>query len=171
MRKYILILIVLLFLLIQCTPRQSVQRAGNKYCDKPVVIQSVYGDYDEIWDDLKMALNERGLVISSVSHVGEMIERTGKALGRNRKIYGKAKVMEFCSAVISRNMLEKNPHYLSFCPYQIMVYTLPDDERKVYLSYRHLIWRDKGDDDVLEAVEDLLNEMVNEVIELHKEYR
>ena len=56
-----------------------------------------------------MALDGRGLVVSSISYVGEMLERTGKDLGRTKKIYGKANVMEFCSAVISRDMMEKNP--------------------------------------------------------------
>ncbi len=67
----------------------------------PVVIKSVLADYDQVWDDLTAALNNRGLVISSVSHVGEMLTRTGKALGQTKAIFARARVMEFCSAVTS----------------------------------------------------------------------
>ncbi len=142
--------------------------AEDGRCKEPVVIYSVYADYDEIWKGLETALNERGLTVSSVSHVGEMLERTGRELGRTKKIFGKANVLEFCSAVISRDMMERNPHFLAFCPYQIMVYTLPDDEKKVYLSYRHLIWKDDSGKDVLDPVEKLVEDLINDVIEMYK---
>lgn len=142
--------------------------AEDSRCKEPVVIYSVNADYDEIWKGLEIALNDRGLTVSSVSHVGEMLERTGKELGRTKKIFGKANVMEFCSAVISRDMLEKNPHFLAFCPYQIMVYTLPDDEKKVYLSYRRLIWKDDSGKDVLDPVEKLIEDLINDVIDMYK---
>lgn len=137
-------------------------------CREPVVIYSVQAEYDDVWRSLEAALNGQGLTVSSVSHVGEMLERTGKELGRTKRIFGKANVMEFCSAVISRNMLERNPHLIAFCPYQIMVYTLPDDEKKVYLSYRRLIWKDDSGRDVLEPVENLLDGLIKEVIEMYK---
>lgn len=144
--------------------------AGEKdcRCKEPVVIYSLQADYDDVWKGLEMALNERGLTISSVSHVGEMLERTGKELGRTKRIFGKANVMEFCSAVISRDMMEKNPHYIAFCPYQIMVYTLPDNEKKIYLSYRKLIWKDESGRAVLAPVEELLDSIIRDVIDMYK---
>ena len=48
-----------------------------------VVIYAVEGDYDDVWDDLKMALGDRGLVISTISHVGEMIDGRWVAPGRS----------------------------------------------------------------------------------------
>lgn len=134
---------------------------------EPVVIYTFNADYEEVWEGLQAALHGRGLTVSSVSHVGEMLERTGKDLGRTKKIFGKANVMEFCSAVSSRDMMEKNPHFLAFCPYQIMVYTLPQDEKKVYLSYRRLIWNDDSGKDVLDPVEKLLEGLIKEVIEMY----
>jgi uncharacterized protein (DUF302 family) len=150
--------------LIALAPQQAFAGKGGK---EPVVIYSVHADYDDVWEGLKMALDGRGLAISSISYVGDMLERTGKDLGRTKKIYGKARVMEFCSAVISRDMMEKNPHFLPFCPYQIMVYNLPQDEKKVYLSYRRLIWKDDSGKDVLDPVEKLLEELIKEVIEMY----
>ncbi len=128
-----------------------------------VVIYAVEGDYDDVWDDLKMALGDRGLVISTISHVGEMIDRTGKALGRTRPIFAKANVMSFCSAVISRDMLEQNPHLVAYCPYEIAVYSLAGRPGTIYLSYRHIDWPDPQDRPVLDAVEGLLDGIVRDV--------
>ncbi|NOX81185.1 MAG: DUF302 domain-containing protein [Deltaproteobacteria bacterium] len=163
----------LLLALYGCAVPQAGGQQALRNEEQPVVIRSVVGNYDQIWDDLTTALNNRGLVISSVSHVGEMIERTGKALNQNRKIFARAKVMEFCSAIISRKMMEQNPHYIAFCPYQIMVYSLPDNPGKVYLSYRRLYWGNtKGKDRaVLKTVENLLSGLINEVIETEKQYQ
>jgi len=153
-------------------PSADVRQATAQEEERPpVVIRSVVADYDQVWDDLTTALNSRGLVISSVSHVGEMLERTGKALNQNTKIFARAKVMEFCSAVISRKMMEKNPHYIAFCPYQIMVYSLPDDPGKVYLAYRRLLWGNVKDRQVLTAVEKLLAGLINDVVETQKQYQ
>jgi uncharacterized protein (DUF302 family) len=135
--------------------------------DEPVVIYSVQGDYDEVWQDLEMALEERGLVISSISHVGEMIDRTGQALGRTREVFSRAKVMAFCSAVISRDMLEKNPHLIAFCPYEITVYSLPGEAGKIYLSYRRPIWKNEGDQQVLDAVVQLTDGIIQDVVDAY----
>ena len=129
-----------------------------------MVIRSVQGDFDSVWEDLNIALTNRGLVVSGVSHVGQMLDRTGQALGRTKKIFGRAKVLEFCSAVISRDMMEQNPHFIAFCPYAIAVYTLPGDEHKVYLSYRRPIWNDKSGKAALEGVEKLLDGIVSDVV-------
>ncbi len=132
---------------------------------KPVVIRSVRGDFDSVWEELNLALTSRGLVVSDVSHVGEMLARTGKALGRTKQIFGRAKVLEFCSAVVSRDMMEKNPNFIAFCPYNIAVYTLPQDSHTVYLSYRRPLWNDRSGKAVLQEVENLLDGIVSDVIE------
>lgn len=141
--------------------------AGDKA--DPVIIRSVKGDFDSVWEDLKIALSNRGLVISGVSHVQKMLDRTGKALGRTKKIFARAKVLEFCSAVVSRDMMEKDPHFIAFCPYQIAVYTLPGEEGKVYLSYRSLVWNDGSGKAVREEVERLLGGIVKDVIDMQEE--
>ncbi len=160
-----------LLMLSQCAYQRTAPLIQRGVINEPVVIKSVNAEFDEVWESLKMALNDRGLVISSVSHVGEMLERTGRALNRTKRVFGNAKVMEFCSAVLSRNMLERNPHFIAFCPYQIMVYTLPEDETRVYLAYRRLIWKDDKDRDVLQAVERLLEDLINEVIQEYGEFK
>jgi len=166
------IVLIMSMLLIQCASIERRNKVANiQACTDPVIIKSVNGNFEDVWESLKFALNQRGLVISSVSHVGEMLDRTGKALGRTKKIYGHAMVMGFCSAVISRDMLEENPHLIAFCPYQIAVYTLPGQPNRVYLSYRKLIWKNNKHKKVLKEVEKLLEGLVQDVIDEYGEYQ
>ena len=101
-----------------------------------LVIQSVKGDYDEVKERVVMAIESHGLVIDNTAHVGTMLERTGKDIGRERRIYLKAEVLEFCSAGLSRSTMEADPRNLVFCPYTIALYVLPAEPDRVYVSYR-----------------------------------
>jgi uncharacterized protein (DUF302 family) len=101
-----------------------------------VTVRSVKGGFDDVKERVVMAIENRGLVLNYTAHVGDMLERTGKDIGRGRQIYGKAEVLEFCSAVISRATMEADPRNIVFCPYTIAVYTLPGDFGKVFVSYR-----------------------------------
>ena len=92
------------------------------------------------FDSVKSALNEafieRGLVINTTSHIGEMLERTGKDLGGAKQVFIKAEAYEFCSATVSRHTMEADPHNIVFCPYVILVYVLPTEPNKTYVSFR-----------------------------------
>ena len=101
-----------------------------------VAVRAVKGDFDDIRERVVLAVENRGLVLNYTAYVGNMLERTGKDLGRTRPIYGKAEVLEFCSAGASRATMEADPHNIAFCPYAIAVYTLAGDAGKVYVSYR-----------------------------------
>ena len=101
-----------------------------------VTIRSVKGDFDDVRERVVMALESRGLVLNYTAHISNMLERTGKDIGRGRQVYGAAELLEFCSAALSRAMMEADPRNIVFCPYAIAVYTLPDDPAKVYVSYR-----------------------------------
>ncbi len=99
-------------------------------------VRAVKGNFDDVKERLVMALENRGLVINYTARIGAMLERTGHDLQRNRPIYGKAEAVEFCSAQVSRDTMEADPHNIVFCPYAIAVYTLPQVPGQVYLSWR-----------------------------------
>jgi uncharacterized protein (DUF302 family) len=101
-----------------------------------VTVQSVKGGFDDIKERIVMAIENRGLVLDYTAHIGNMLERTGKDIGRERPIYINAEVLEFCSASVSRSTMEADSRNIVFCPYAIAVYTLPNDPGKVYVSYR-----------------------------------
>jgi len=101
-----------------------------------ITVRSVKGDFDEVKERIVMAIENRGLVIEHTARVGDMLDRTGKDIGRDRRIYTKAEVLEFCSADVSRTMMEADPRHLALCPYTIAVYALPGEAGKVYIAYR-----------------------------------
>ncbi len=94
------------------------------------------GNFADVKDDLVTAIEQRGLVINSTSHVGDMLERTGRDLGKTKRIYDQAEVLKFCSATVSRAMMEADPRNLVYCPYTIAIYTLPGKPGVVYLAHR-----------------------------------
>jgi uncharacterized protein (DUF302 family) len=126
----------------------------------------VSGEFADVRDDVTDAILERGMVITNVSKVGEMLERTGRDLGDSKRIYGDAEVLEFCNAVISRRSLEADPHSIVYCPYRIAVYSLVNAPEKIYLAYPKLRAGAAGEREAaLKAVENLLRNIIEGVVE------
>ena len=94
------------------------------------------GEFGEIKENLVMAIENRGLVINYTAHIASMLNRTGADLGKAKTVYRDAEVVEFCSASLSREMMETDPHNLALCPFSVAIYTLPETPGKVWLSYR-----------------------------------
>jgi uncharacterized protein (DUF302 family) len=99
------------------------------------VLFKAQGSYQDVRDNLQMAIEGKGLKITSTNHIADMLDRTGKDIGETRKVYENAEQFEFCSATISRHMMEADPHAIVMCPYSVVVYQVPDD-KAVYLAYR-----------------------------------
>jgi len=101
-----------------------------------IVRYAVESDFESVKEELKFAITNEGLVITSESHIDEMLDRTGSDLGDAAKVYEHAVAFEFCSAKFSRLMMEADPHNIVFCPFVISVYSLPADPDTVYIAYR-----------------------------------
>jgi uncharacterized protein (DUF302 family) len=120
-----------------------------------MVRKQVHADFDEVRDSVVMAIENRGLVVNYVSHIGDMLERTGNDIGAKRKIFSKAETIEFCSAALSRKMMEADPHNIVLCPFAISIYTVPG-ETGTWVAYR----RPQGS--AAKQVEPLLAEIASE---------
>lgn len=94
--------------------------------------------FDEVMEALKLAIEERGMYINNIMHMGEMLARTGKDLGMEATIYGRAESIEFCSAVLSREMTSEDPTRIVNCPFIISVYTLPGREGTTFITHREI---------------------------------
>ncbi len=130
-----------------------------------VQVRSLRGEFADIKERVVTALQGRGLVVSYTARVGDMLDRTGRDLGRKQQIYGSAEVLEFCSAVLSRDAMEADPHSIVYCPYAIAVYTLPGTPGVVYLSYRAPVAAEEPRADrALRAVGSLLAGIVDEAM-------
>jgi uncharacterized protein (DUF302 family) len=126
------------------------------------VIFKAQGKYEDVRDSIQMAIEAKGLKINSMNHIAEMLERTGKDLGATRKVYEGGEQFEFCSAKVSRCMMEADPHAIVMCPYIISVYTIPGD-KTVYVSYRKPIQtKNPKLKKVLAEIEKLLTDIIKE---------
>jgi hypothetical protein len=92
--------------------------------------------FENVRDDLVLAIQNRGLVVDHTSYIHNMLERTGQDLGMTTKVFMDAVAYSFCSALISRKTMEADPHNIAFCPYTIAVYTPIGEPDKVYVAYR-----------------------------------
>lgn len=109
---------------------------GEVHAANGAVVTTVNGRYEDVRDALVVAIEGRGLVVSYTAHVADMLQRTGKDIGSSKPIFDKAETFEFCSATVSRKMMEAAPSNIVNCPFSVALYTLPGDPGKVYVAYR-----------------------------------
>ena len=136
----------------------------------PVVSYAKKAKFDDVRDDLKTAIEGRGLVVDYQSFVNRMLERTGKDVGSARKLYADAQAFVFCSAALSRKTMEADPANVSLCPYTMTVYAAAQDPGTVHVSYRRP-WRPDGSaasKAALKEVEALLDGIAREALGLKK---
>lgn len=110
---------------------------------QPVVTYSRKAKFEDVRDDLKIAIESKGLVIDYQSFINKMIERTGADVGSTRKIYADAQSFVFCSAALSRKTMEADPANVAMCPYAITVYATAQAPDRVVVAYRRP-WRPDG---------------------------
>ena len=105
---------------------------------------------------LESAIIGRGFVVDHTSHVGEMLNRTAGDVGAERDVYTQADVYLFCSAVLSRKMMEADPENIAHCPYSVFLYELTESPGTVHVGYRQM---PEGE---MQEVEALLDEIARE---------
>lgn len=132
----------------------------------PIVRYATDARFEDVRDDIIFAIRGRGLVIDHTSHIRGMLERTGKDLGETRAIYRHAQAFSFCSAVVSRRMMEADPHNIAFCPYVIAVYVLVREPQRVYVAFRRPASTGAISNQALAEVAALLDGIVREAIGL-----
>lgn len=113
------------------------------------------GSFDDATFAVENAIIGQGLVIDWTSHVGEMLARTGADVGSDVTIFDNADIFMFCSAVVSRKVMEADPMNVAHCPYGIFV---TDREGKVEIGYRN---QPEG---VMQEVQALLDGIVQDAV-------
>ncbi|MEW8506340.1 MAG: DUF302 domain-containing protein [Candidatus Thiodiazotropha sp.] len=118
--------------------------------------------FEDVVENIKMAIIDQGLLVSGTLHVSDMLNRTAPDLGY-KEIFAKAESVEFCSAVISHKMAQAAPENIAICPFTIAVYQTHADPGHVYLSYRAPVLAGGGDE-VTEEIVTLLEEIIEDSI-------
>ncbi len=92
--------------------------------------------FEDVAFAVESAILSKGLVIDHISHVGDMLERTRADVGSDKVLFSGAEVYGFCSATVSRQVMEADPLNINFCPYGIRIYEQPDTAGTVTVSHQ-----------------------------------
>ena len=129
--------------------------APAAFADTPITVP-FDGSFDDATFAVESAIVGQGLVIDYVSHVGDMLNRTGADVGSDAMIFKSADIFIFCSAVVSREVMEVDPMNIAHCPYGIFV---AENDDGVMIGYRDY------PDGPMQKVEKLLAGIVAEASE------
>lgn len=113
------------------------------------------GSFGDATFAVENAIVGRGLVIDYVSHTGEMLNRTGADVGSTKELFVEADIFLFCSAQISRRVMEADPMNIAHCPYGIFV---ADQAGDVMIGYRTY------PEGLMQDVQALLDEIVQDAL-------
>lgn len=128
--------------------------ASAGWAETPITVP-FDGSFEDATFAVESAIVDKGLVIDYVSHVGDMLNRTGADVGSKIKIFEAADIFVFCSAVLSREMMEADPMNVAHCPYGIFV---AERDGEVLVGYRTY---PAGE---MQKVQGLLSEIVTEAV-------
>ncbi len=142
----------------QLIPAMVLAFAAGLASAQDMVAYKVDQSFDDVSFGLESAILDKGLVIDSISRVGEMLERTRADVGSDVVLFGQADVYSFCSASLSRKVMEADPMNIRFCPYDIFVAELPDEPGGVTIGYRTM------PEGVMQEVQALLDEITRAAI-------
>jgi hypothetical protein len=128
--------------------------AGPALADS-FVVQPSPASFDDTAFAVESAILGQGLVIDFVSHVGDMLERTRADVGSDRVLFQGANIYLFCSASVSRHVIEADPANLGHCPYGIHVFR---NNEGVHIGYM------QHDSATMEPVNALMARIVAEAL-------
>jgi len=112
-------------------------------CTLPAAAESVTAtrkgaSYEDVRLDLENAIIAAGVKIDYTGNIGAMLTRTGPDVGSNQPVYKNAEFFTFCSAKLSRQMMEADPANMQHCPYVIFIYQRAATVNEVVVGYRKL---------------------------------
>jgi len=110
--------------------------AANWASAQDIVTYTTDEPYEDVIFGLENAILDQGLVVDSVSHVGDMLERTKADVGSDVTVFLNAETYSFCSAHLSRKVMEVNPMNIVYCPYDIFVARLPANPDQTIIGFR-----------------------------------
>lgn len=113
--------------------------AGSAFAGDDVYVTSTS---DQTFDDAAAAVESqiinRGYTIDYRGYIGDMLKRTAGDVGATKKLYKDAEFFTFCSAVLSREVMEEDIADIAYCPYSVFVYETEDAPGTVTVGFRKL---------------------------------
>ncbi len=100
--------------------------------------------YEDVRTDLESAIIQEGLKIDYTGNIAGMLQRTGPDVGSNQPVYQNAEFFTFCSAKLSRAMMEADPANMAQCPYVVFMYQRAATVNEVTVGYRKVAVAGRG---------------------------
>lgn len=123
-------------LALSLTVGQAVAQAAPAADHDGAYVRTVEGAFEDVTFAVEQAITNEGLVIDLTSHVGEMLARTKEDVGGAQDLFTQADIFSFCSAKVSREVMEADPANIKHCPYTIFVYEMADAPGQIVVGHR-----------------------------------
>lgn len=120
------------------------------------IVKTYNGAFDDAVFSVENAIIGKGLKIDYHGYIGDMLKRTGEDVGSDTVLYSDAEFFTFCSADLSRQVMEANPINIAYCPYTIFV---TERDGAVEIGFRDF------PDGEMQVIEDLLIGIVSDAME------
>lgn len=133
--------------------------------DMVTSLRAEESDFDAVRFGIESAIENRGYVIDYHARVGEMLERTAADIGADASPYSNAETWQFCSAILSRQMVDADPANIAHCPFVVYAYETREEPGVVVVGFRpHADDGEERSRAALEAIDRELAEIVAEAL-------
>jgi len=141
----------------------AVVTAGPVSASDAVTYTRKGATYEDVRLDLENAIIKEGLKIDYTGNIAAMLQRTGADVGSNQPVYQNAEFFTFCSAKLSRAMMEADPANMAQCPYVVFMYQRAATVKEVTVGYRKVAVAGRGAK-TLEEINKLLDKVVKAAV-------
>jgi uncharacterized protein (DUF302 family) len=125
-------------------------------------VKTVQSDaaFADVASGIENAIVNRGFKVDYHGFIGDMLKRTATDVDAGKALYKDAEFFTFCSAVVSRKVMEGDIGDIAYCPYVVFAYEPAETPGKVTVGFRQLPAGGERD-----AVNALLTDIIEDAAE------
>lgn len=131
------------------------QAAGDDV--KTIESEAAFAD---VTSGIENAIVNRGFKVDYHGFIGDMLKRTATDVDAGKALYKEAEFFTFCSAVVSRKVMEADIGDIAYCPYVVFAYETEEKPGAVTVGFRSLPAGGERD-----AVNTLLSDIIADAAE------
>ena len=113
--------------------------------------------FADVTSGIENAIVNRGFKVDYHGFIGDMLKRTATDVDAGKALYKDAEFFTFCSAVVSRKVMEADIGDIAYCPYVVFAYETEEKPGAVTVGFRML--PEGGERD---AVNTLLSDIIKD---------
>ncbi|WP_417410212.1 DUF302 domain-containing protein [Hoeflea sp.] len=94
--------------------------------------------FADVASGIENAIVNRGFKVDYHGFIGDMLKRTASDVDAGKTLYKDAEFFTFCSAVVSRKVMEADIGDIAYCPYVVFAYETEEKPGTVTVGFRTL---------------------------------